>query len=760
MLPSHGGLAGQPQLPSPGGPPPPQPPPGIAYAQQHSPHQQHQQRQAPLRQFAPGQQLGQLPPQGPVQHLARTQPGPGAPPPQGQGQRGGAGMNGVGVQGGTMLPPPGMQRVGAPPPPGQVIGPSHPSHPQHGAWLAHQQHLQQQQQQQQQALPQPCASSSANSVPSSPLNHALPYPPQPGAPPPGSVPHQHRQLPPPPRSLPPTAGMRPPSALGAHAPQPGGAPPYGSPIQQPLPAPPPPRQGMNGMHPQAGMQQQLQGGGMPPRQMVRPSIAPQPNTLLAAHLALNGTGPITATAAPTGPALARLSALNDAIMLALEKESPLDALRTVIAEHFTETGVIKIGLFDKSTQMSKVFEIPCSAFPRFQHLNLLLGVLSTVLTVHFVREFRLTTPDPSLPSSPSSPPTPQVHIGYLLRAEDASWTSRFAHGARVDLLGALTMHLMFKDLGGGSAGLRIESLEFDAKTFEESVARGAMEPVALPPSVPAASKEADEDAARASKARKASTASKRGMVTRRRSASAKVEQEVEHEDDDDRDAGDAEREDKKPSPQREASREDGEEKKGAVVRVPASAVGGFGITELGMRCLEIAESVAQLQELIALSIETGVGPVECLSTYGSRPAPPPPQHFAPQQHPSQQQHPPPPPQQHQPYPHQQPPTPGGGGGGAPPVGVAVAAAQQNPSTNSFYSSVTASPGGRPPSAGAAGASGAQDAGSPGGVGAAGKRKADAGAGAGQAQEGEGGEPGSPQKVARGAGSARGRGRGR
>lgn len=99
--------------------------------------------------------------------------------------------------------------------------------------------------------------------------------------------------------------------------------------------------------------------------------------------------------------------------------------------------------------------------------------------------------------------------------------------------------------------------------------------------------------------------------------------------------------------------------------------------------------------------------------------------------------------------------------GPPPI----AASSQNPSTNSFYSSVTASPGGHPPPLPPApqrppssAAHGRTEMPSP----AAAKRKLDGGRGGEASGMGERteGDPGSPQKVQRGAGGARGRARGR
>ncbi|BGP00722.1 hypothetical protein RTG_01065 [Rhodotorula toruloides ATCC 204091] len=831
MLPHH--TQQHPQLAN---APPPQASPGVHHANPHQQgyayHQQQQQvlqngmtpqqRQAVLRQG--GQQQGQ-PPQGGMM--------PGQPQQgqrmvqQPQQQQGGMmhvrqGMNGAGGPPGAMLPvPPPNMRVagGMPPQPGQVIGPSHPQHPQHGAWLA-----QQQQQQQQAYLPQPPPNHylpqhppqqagnpmhrplpppgsqqhhyapsphPPTSTPSSPNLHPLPHPPglaasqyaQGGPPPPQQS--QQLPLPPPPqqqqyqqgqpgvppRLIPSAAGMRPsPAAPG------GGPSPYhppSSPQPQQLPQPPPPGQPQR--HPS------VPNGVLPHGRpaMMRPSLAPPPNTLLAAHLALNGTGPITATAVPAGPALARLATLNDSLQVAFESENPLEALRAAVADNFTDTGVVKIGLFDPAGPMSKVFEIPCSAFPRFQHLNHLQGVVSSTFVPTFVREFRLTTPDPTAPRPPSPPspsfggpdpppPTPPsfpIHIGYLLRSEHAQWTSLFGSGTRVELHGTLTMHIMFKDLGNGAAGLRIESLEFDARGYEEFVSRHAMEKVeqALADAVTGAKasgsgeaggkkaakqEEEKEHEERRGSSGKGKKGQAKGMVTRRRSASAKVEADSDDILPDERGAGTS----KKDEDERKGSMDSvgqGEGGKGgkrsALVEVPLSSVGVFGVTEMGMRCLEIAESVAQLQDLIAFSLESGTGPMQSLARYADRSRPGLPQDAGSFRRGPKSSLP--------------PTTPAASG--PPPI----AASSQNPSTNSFYSSVTASPGGppqplptapqRPPSSAAHGRT---EMPSP----AAAKRKLDAGRGNESGGMGERmeGDPGSPQKVQRGAGGGRGRGRGR
>lgn len=384
-------------------------------------------------------------------------------------------------------------------------------------------------------------------------------------------------------------------------------------------------------------------------------------------------------------------------------------------------------------------EIPCSAFPRFQHLNLLHGVLSSTLSPSFIREYRLTTPDTTL-QSPSSatnansssgasaaggpsgasnsastgaPPLPQVHIGYLLRADEAVWTSRFSSGTKVDLVGTLTVHLVFKDLGNGQPVLRVESFEFESRGHEEWVVREAMELIRANPaqqqqhpatpgpgnaggggnntnsdsstttpmtsanttmvikeeggdstmSSPDKSGAANHGSRRSSNGggqNQGQNARKGGMTTRRRSASAREELDHDQESNEDpsNSAGggtgsatgdgdkDKERRDEsggtEGKPQASSSSANGvaasEQQQhrrpnhnGPTARIPPSSVGAFGVTEMGMRCLEvsvaenlswddealtdmdicrqISESVAQLQDLISFSLETNIGPI-------------------------------------------------------------------------------------------------------------------------------------------------------
>lgn len=270
-----------------------------------------------------------------------------------------------------------------------------------------------------------------------------------------------------------------------------------------------------------------------------------------------------------------------------------------------------------------------------------------------MREFRLTTPDPSNPPPRPAPPLvggppppsagfPAVHIGYLLRSEDAIWSSRFHDGARVDLRGALTLHLMFKDLGNGAAGLRIESLEFDARGFEESVPRSilanleralsaamadatpakaalktaaaAIAPSTADDSSVTAKDEETENNSNGSSRRRGASAKvqqqARGMNTRRRSAATKAEIVT----DDALPPGEggsgaaaAAQDSKTPSASsttttttsatgtaNENKAQNGDTIEGLRDRVAPSPVGAFGVTEMGMRCLEVGSLARSL----------------------------------------------------------------------------------------------------------------------------------------------------------------------
>ena len=118
-------------------------------------------------------------------------------------------------------------------------------------------------------------------------------------------------------------------------------------------------------------------------------------------------------------------------------------------------------------------EIPASALPRFQHINLISGVTTTTINPSFVREFQLTTPSPATGQP--------IHVGFLLKAEKTSWMSHFDTGVVVELRGALTVHFVVVEIfngsdrsGPSSAGLKVESMQFSSRGHEEYIARNVV----------------------------------------------------------------------------------------------------------------------------------------------------------------------------------------------------------------------------------------------------------------------------------------------
>ncbi|KAK4056521.1 hypothetical protein OIO90_002368 [Microbotryomycetes sp. JL221] len=473
----------------------------------------------------------------------------------------------------------------------------------------------------------------------------------------------------------------------AMSPSPGPPPP----MMPPLPPPQPPSAAS------------IAARAMPPPQ----STGIRNEAVLGAQLAAAGAGPITASPAGVGPGLARLSAFSEALTVALEV-STLDALRAVVHNFFTETAVLKYGLFDPAAQLNKVFEVPCAAYPRFQHIGSLCGVVSTSVSPHYVREFILTVPHPQHGRP--------VHVGYLLRADEAVWQSKYSDGSKVDLIGTLTCHFVLTNspgagIGGGpvnSPPLRIESMDFDSRSHEEYINRASVvtETVEKLYDLPGfngnvAIKDDEDDSVSISgsgrKQRK--TSGSGGVLTRRRSGAGKPDSD-DHMDDPTR--GYRLPKSGKSLPQ---SRPPGigSEQFVKLVRAPDSKIGSFGITEMGMRCLEIAESVAQLHELIGFSLDNDLGPIQSLaryseiyrattmreaSSYAAMPSPrgPPPQPLQPAQQP--------PPTWAQNQGHW-PSSPHNANMSTPNLPSAtIAQTSQHPSHNSFYASSTVPP---PPS---------------------------------------------------------------
>ena len=203
-------------------------------------------------------------------------------------------------------------------------------------------------------------------------------------------------------------------------------------------------------------------------------------------------------------------------------------------------------------------------------------MIHSAVSPALVREFLLTTPDPS-----SGRP---AHVGYLLQADDTIWTSTFANGTRVDLGGSLTVHFVVT-----LNGLKIESIEFNSRGHDKFVGRDSIATERVEriyerrvddeerERFEREEEERQREEDGEGRKRQKEKAKKPGASTRRRSATRDSEDAAE------------DLKDRRPCP---GSHLEQLAPGLSTVRfdkhmLPVSPVGSFGITEMGMRCLEV-----------------------------------------------------------------------------------------------------------------------------------------------------------------------------
>jgi len=229
------------------------------------------------------------------------------------------------------------------------------------------------------------------------------------------------------------------------------------------------------------------------------------------------------------------------------------------------------------------------------------GAIGQATRANRVREYLLSAIDP---------PTRQpAHVGFLLEADDVSWTTKYQVGSHVELNGRLTVHFVVAGPGPGlnAVALRIESLHFESSGREQFVSREAIVHERVERLVEtgggldaAVKRKRDEEQDARDEKEGSGKKGKRGSIGTRRKSQLAEEEEQE----------------KRRRDGWETERWDGLE--GIAydrLRIEDSEVGAFGLPEMGMRCLEIAESVAQLQDLITYSIDHHLGPIQSLEQY-------------------------------------------------------------------------------------------------------------------------------------------------
>ncbi|KAI6099147.1 LIM-domain binding protein-domain-containing protein [Pisolithus sp. B1] len=231
----------------------------------------------------------------------------------------------------------------------------------------------------------------------------------------------------------------------------------------------------------------------------------------------------------------------------------------LVRDYFTSRAVMKITLWkDNQRVEAKPLEIGYSILPRFFLVTTQSGVKSMTLSLDGARE-RLVD---------------QTHA--VVECVTAVWTYKYTNGYTVTLRGPLTVHILLYPVTGSSPTtpqqfqslLKIAHFQFDANMHEKFISLDAITGSRMiePPKTP--------------RTRNNPTPSPNGALGAHRT---------------------------------EEDRQ-GEEHRVLInnASIPGEPVNAFGIPQVTMRCLELAEGVSQMTELIAFAKETNQGPREAL----------------------------------------------------------------------------------------------------------------------------------------------------
>lgn len=257
----------------------------------------------------------------------------------------------------------------------------------------------------------------------------------------------------------------------------------------------------------------------------------------------------------------------------LANESPnklhLSWWQECIKEYFTPTAIMKITLWkDNQRTEAKPFDIGVPILPRFFLVTTQSGVRSMSLALDGARE-RSYARNPH-------------HC--VIECPSAVWTYRYSNGYTVTLRGPLTAHIVISQptmstsesastFHGGQRHLKFENLQFDADQHDKYILLDTVMRSRLSGSP---------------RVRNEPVPTINGMA---------IQQQQQLDD---------ERKWEEPRIMIERS------------LIPGEPVNAFGIPQATMRCLELAESVGQMSDLIVYSTEKGLGPLEALKKYATQ----------------------------------------------------------------------------------------------------------------------------------------------
>jgi len=298
--------------------------------------------------------------------------------------------------------------------------------------------------------------------------------------------------------------------------------------------------------------------------------------------------PLSNSHAPTiglGQALVRV--LQFSGMLAAEDQKSqklqLSHWMSLVEEFFLASATLKLTLWkDNQKVEAKVFEVGTPVLPRFFLVTSQSGVKSMTLSLDGARE-RVVGPNHA-----------------VVQCVSAMWTYRYHNGYIVTLRGPFAAHVFVipnTTQNGATAqsathspfALKIDHIQFDSNLYEKHVAVDVIGGNRL-------------DANKTPQVRNAPTPSPtmNGVGV----PPAPLPQPPQ------------------PPPAQAVPRDDErwEEPRITYDRafIPAEPVNAFGIPQATMRCLELAESVAQMTDLMQYSYDIGIGPLDTLKQFAQK----------------------------------------------------------------------------------------------------------------------------------------------
>ncbi|THH32168.1 hypothetical protein EUX98_g2035 [Antrodiella citrinella] len=262
-----------------------------------------------------------------------------------------------------------------------------------------------------------------------------------------------------------------------------------------------------------------------------------------------------------GQGLTRLLQFSGVLASDTPNKLQLSYWDSLIKEYFTPKASLKFTLWkDNQRNEAKPFEIGVPILPRFFLVTSQSGVKSMNLSLDGARE-RIVS-----------------HGHAVVECVHAVWTYRYTNGYTVTLRGPMTAHIFVlpNHTSTGQAPhqhvsytLKFDQLQFDANYHDKLIAMEAI------------------------------SGSRTTESPRLKAPSTPVMNGIRRPEDEDRRF---------------------EEPRLVIEKavIPAEPVNAFGIPQATMRCLELAESVAQMSPLIQFSTENKLGPLDALTQYARK----------------------------------------------------------------------------------------------------------------------------------------------